>query len=280
MTRKEIVAEILTDLKKYDDLGLVDRRTLNITIKNELKRFGSNIMEPREKVIEIKGGKGKLPEGFYKLEFARITTPVSLEVDKQIDDQWRTDSYIKRVTENKYGWDNHSNSHYKKSYTEVIEERLVRGSAIKVSHRVGDLVGLVKGISKDYLSHKCINKEIGNTTEQPCITMNGENIMANFEEGSIYMRYESLPEENGELIIPDYPNLIKYLISKSKERILESIWVNDELPNVAQKVSYFKDQAREYYIAATTEVKFQNMSSDIIDKIKIKNARRLRRNYK
>lgn len=280
MTRKELVSEILSDLKKYDDLGLIDRRTLNLTIQNELKRFGSNIMEPREKVVEIKGGKGKLPVGFYKLKEARFTDPIRIETEMEIDDQWRTDSYISRVVENQYEWDNHSNSHYKKAFTEVIEQRLVRGSSIKITHRLGNLVGLVKGISKDYLSNACLNKVTNNTVDLPCISINGENIIANFNEGTIFIKYESLQEVDGDLVIPDYPNLIKYLIAISKQKILENIWVNDETDNVGQKLGYFKAQAVEYYLSATTEVKFSNLSPNIAKKMRAANSRELRKYYK
>lgn len=279
MTRKEIVAEILTDLKKYDDLGLVDKRTLNLTIKNELRRFGSNIMEDRSKVIEVKGGRGKLPVGFYRATSIRMSKPIHIEPIMEIDDQWRTDTYVSRVTGNDYGWDNHSNSHYKKAYTEVIEERLVRGSRIRVKHNVGDLVGLVKGISRDYLSTRCENRPSPGS-EFPQVTINGEDIIANFNEGSLFICFESLPEQDGDLVIPDYPNLIKYIGAICKQKILENIWVNDETENVTQKVAYFKAQATEYYIAATTEVKFSNLSPNIAKKMRANNAKDLRKYYK
>lgn len=279
MTRKELIAEILTDLKKYDDLGLIDRRTLSITIKNELRRFGSNVMEDRNKVIEIKGGRANLPSGFFRLISARLTTPIGFETVMEVDDQWRTDYYITRVKETEKEWDNHSNSHYKKSYTEVIEQRLVRGSEVKIRHGLGGFLGLVKGISKDYLSERCSN-QISKDPSIPCISISGETLYANFSEGTVYIEYESLPERDGDLEIPEYTNLIKYLIAISKQKILENIWVNDDIDNVAQKVGYFKNQATEYYIAATTEVKFNNLSPNIGKKLRKANSKELRKYYK
>lgn len=279
MTRKQLVAEILTDLKKYDDLGLVDLRTVNLTIKNELKRFGSNICEIRQGFIDIMGGKSKLPDGFYRLKSAYLIKGFDIDCQDEVDDLWRVDTYVTRIIENEYGWSNMSESHYKKSYKEVIEEKLIRGSRVYIKNNIVDKVTLSKGISKDYLSYDCINNEI----ESLCgvvITINNSTITSNTKECRLFITYESLPEEDGELVIPDLPNLINYLIHKVKHKILEGIWVNDEADTVAQKVSYFNQKATEYWLAACTEVKFNGLSPNFSKKLREANRKELRKFYK
>lgn len=278
MTRKQLTAEILTNVRKYDDLGLVDYRTINLTIKNELIKFGSNIMEPRQTFLYVQGGKVNLPEGFYKLKSLFKTNAKVSDTSAQIDDTWREDSYITRVVETDYEWDNTSQSHYKKAYKEIREERLIKGSRIYITHNLVEAVALVKGISKDYLANDCINKKVNNLYGS-CVSINNSVLTTNFNEGTLFITYESLPEEDGELIIPDYPNLIDYLISKVTAKILESIWVNDESESVAQKTQYFNSKAQQLYISATTEVKFQNMSSNVDKKMRNKNSRDLRKYY-
>lgn len=280
MTKKQLIAEILTDLRKYDDLGLIDMRTLDQTIKNELKRFGSNIMETRQEFVEIKGGVTRLPENFYKLRSAYRTRPKEVNCEDEKDSLWRTDTYVTRVIENEYGWDNHSNSHYKKAYKEVVEQKLIRGSKVYVKHDVVEKVWLTRGISKDYLSNKCINEEVSGNIKGSVITLTNSMITANFNEGVLFITYEALPEQDGDLYIPDYPNLINYLTSKVKHKMLEGIWINDEIDTVAQKVSYFNQKATEHFIAAQTEVKFNGLPSNISKKMRAKNATELRKYYK
>lgn len=280
MTKKQLIAEILTDLRKYDDLGLIDMRTLNQTITNELKRFGSNVMDLRQTFIEINGGVARLPENFYKLKSAHRTRPKDVECEDVEKDIWRTDIYVTKVIENDYEWDNHSNSHYKKAYKEVIEKRLVRGSNVYIKHDVVEKVWLTKGISKDYLTYDCINKELSNSANGSVISLTNSNITANFNEGVLFITYEGLPEQDGDLYIPDLPNLINYLTSKVKHKMLEGIWVNDETDTVAQKVSYFNQKATEHFIAAQTEVKFNGLPSNISKKMRAKNASELRKYFK
>ena len=70
MTRRSLLAEIQSELKQYDESGLLDYRSLNRWIKNEIRRFGANVMVLTEKVVEVKNGKATLPEDFFSLNIA------------------------------------------------------------------------------------------------------------------------------------------------------------------------------------------------------------------
>jgi hypothetical protein len=92
MTRKQLIAEILTDLRQYDESGLIDYRSLNMWIKNELKRFGANITILTEKVLDVEGGKVELPEDFWTLHLAFKCKQEGWEGEHQEDRELVQDS--------------------------------------------------------------------------------------------------------------------------------------------------------------------------------------------
>lgn len=280
MTRKEIRAEILTMLKKYDDLGLIDYITLDNMLKTELRKFGSNVMEKRSQVIEINGGQADLPTDFFRLNLAIKCQPYSVEPIEEIDIKWRTDYAVsKRIVEN-YEWDNMSNSHYKKSYKEIIEKKEIRGSKVFFRHHPVEVLALVTNIPKDFISDSCVNKMVSRTSGSSEINIKFTKIQTNFKEGFIYIEYEGLPEENGDLLIPDIPYLEDYLKYFCAYRILEGVWTNGEMTDVADKIAYYKNEANLLKTSALTASKFETLSPDWNKKIAIKNRKNLRKFYR
>lgn len=280
MTRKELKAEILTLIRKYDDLGLVDHITADNLIKAELKKFGSNVMETSSKVIEIIGGQADLPFDFFRLNIALKCQPYTVEPIEEVDTTWRKDhSVSKRVVEN-YEWDNGSNSHYKKSYKEIIEYKEIRGSRIQFKHSPIEVLALVKNIPKDFISNSCVNRAVSNISGSAEINIKPTKIQTNFKEGYVYIEYESLPSENGDLIIPDIPYLDEYLKYFCAYRVLEGIWTNGEMTDVADKIMYFKNEANTLKANALTFTKFDKLSPDWSKKVKKNNRNNLRKFYR
>lgn len=280
MKSKELKAEILTALRKYDDLGLVDYITLDNLIKNELVKFGSNVMEPRAKVIEITGGQADLPIGFFKLNLAVKCQPYSVEPIFEKDQLWRQDyGMSKRIVEN-YEWDNMSNSHYKKSYKEITEFKEIRGSKIHIKHQPTEVLCLAKKFPKEYVTESSVNRMVNHINGVSDINITSSKIYTNFREGFIYMEYDSLPEEDGELVVPNIPHLEDYLRHFCIYSSLASIWTNDEMTGLESKVSFYKQESDRLKANALTASKFDNLSSDWHKKIQLKNKRNIRRNYR
>jgi hypothetical protein len=65
-TRKNLIAEVLSDLKQYNESGLIDDISLNRWVKNALLKFGGTIMPKLDKVIEVREG-SSTTENFYAL---------------------------------------------------------------------------------------------------------------------------------------------------------------------------------------------------------------------
>lgn len=279
MVQSSLIAEVLTGIKRYDDLGLVDETTLEIELANELKRFGSNIMELGAKVIEISGGKADLPLTFSKLKKAIRVDPYKVEPEIEVDDLWLTDYSVRSITETNYEWDNASDSHYKKSYKDVVYKKKIRGSSIKFHYRPSEIVALTKNFSKDFVSDDCLNKRIQNIQGCSEINIVGNKLYSNFREGELYIEYERLPEEDGELFIPDIPNLIKYLTNHLSYVAMRSIWINEEVDAVQQKMMFFKNEATILWQPAMTAVKFDRLPPDWNKRFQAKQKQNFRKFY-
>lgn len=279
MKQSHLIAEVLTTIKRYADLGLVDETTLELRLATELKRFGSNIMELGAKVLEIKGGKADLPLTFSKLKKAMRVDSYKVEPEIVVDDKWMTDYSVRRITETDYDYDELSETHYKKAYKDVIYKKLIKGSHIKFHCRPSEIVSLTKGFSKDFVADDCLNKKIQNVKGCSEINIVGNKVYANFKEGELYIEYERLPEEDDELFIPDIPNLIKYLIYYLSYVALESVWINEEADAVQNKMMFFKNEASLLFQPAMTAVKFERLPSDWDKKFQSKQKRNIRRFY-
>lgn len=280
MTRKELRAEILTLIKKYDDLGLVDYITLDNLLKTELMKFGNNVMEKRAEVIEISGGEADLPTGFFKLNLAMTCQPYEVEPIEEVDTLWRTDHAMSKRIVTNYEWDNMSNTHYRKSYKEIIEKKEIRGSKIYFKHRPIEILTLTKNIPKEFISDSSVNKVVRHVQGASQINIKPTKIQTNFREGFIYLEYDALPEQDGDLLIPNIPALQDYLKYFCAYKALESIWTNGEATDVVDKIAYFKNEADTLKATAMTATKFETLPSDWHKKIAVKNRNHIRKFYK
>lgn len=263
MNRKELIAEVTTTLRQYDEANLIDYASLKLWVKTGLKRFGTNVMVLAEKVLEVNNGEADLPEDFWNLSFAVKCSPESHEFEKGCkQDIARTSLYYTQRIENTYEWDNQSNSHQKTNYKEVIERQHF-GSQATVNFRYSNIfpLRLTRGIKKENIDKKCKNLIPGLASPYE-INIVGEKIQANFNKGFIYLQYNALPtDEEGEITIPDVPTLEEYLMYYLKRRVLEDLWLNDDDLNLVNKISYISQKERESFALAMTTVKFEGLGN-------------------
>lgn len=261
MTRKRLVAEILTELKKYDESGLIDYKSLNRWIKNELKRFGNNVMQLTETVLRVENGIADLPENFFNLYFAVKCTPESYKFEEGCKENLQSSHFWTQRLENTYEWDNQSNSH-KNTNFKLIEERIVFKDNTTVRFRYNNPILLkpVKGIKKDSIAVKCKNLNINNSPYEFNIV--GEKMQFNFTDGDVYIQYYGLPlDQSNDLLIPDSRNLEEYLIAYCKRKIMEIVWLNDDDTNLVNKLQFLQQEEARLYGLAQTEVKFNALGN-------------------
>lgn len=256
MTRKQLIAEILTDFRQYDESGLIDYRSLNRWIKNELKRFGANIMTLTEKVIEVKNGEADLPENFYTLDLAVKCDSHSHEITQGCKADIQSSSFYTQKIETTYEWDNQSNSHVGKDFKCIEEKVLFNNCLMTFRYSNPTVLRLTKGIKREYCASSCKNFKAYSSPHEMNIIMNKMHF--NFNKGFVYLQYYGLPtDEEGDLYIPDVRSLEEYLIYYCKRKILENLMGNDDDTTVGSKLGYFRQEERENFGLAMTQTKME-----------------------
>jgi hypothetical protein len=276
MRRKELISEITTDLRQYDDAGLIDYRTLNRLIRNELKRFGSNLMILTEKYLEVKDGKAELPDNFFSLHMALKADKDSYYLNNDCKHIIEQSNHWTQRLESTYVWDNQANTHKQQDF-KCIEERVIRKDCdVTIRYKNPTLLKLTKGIKRDTLSPNCKNLRIKNAPYE--ININGNTLYTNFNKGTILIVFYGLPtDDEGDLLIPDIRSLEEYLIAYCRRKILEGMYYNDEDTNLINKLQLAKQEERELFGFAKTAVAFENLPKDWHEKIRYKNIMHTRK---
>lgn len=272
MTRKELIAEVTSDLRQYDESGLIDYRSLNLWIKSELKRFGNNIMVLHDKTIPVENGRAKLPENFWKLVVAAKCDDGGYEVCEGDKEHIIMSHYWKMRTEQSYEWDNNSETYHKKDYKEIREKVYFDGGAIEFRYKNPTILRLTRGMKKEVCHSSCLNLQAALTSSASNeINILGETIQTNFTTGYIYIQYLALPsDDDGDLIIPEtqHNHLQKYIMYYVKAKILENIIANEDDPGKGQLLTYFNAKANEAFSLAMTETKMEGLGMDWDKKLK------------
>lgn len=273
MTRTELIAEITTDFKSYDETGLIDYRSLKQWIKSELKRFGNNIMIPTEKTVQVVNGRANLPDNFWRLLVAAKCEAGDYKIVEGEREHIVMSHAWKVRTEQSKEWDNNSEALYNKDHKVIKERVYFEGGAIEYYFKDPVLLRLTRGMRREVCHSSCKNLQAQLTSNSPNeINIVGDIIQANFTNGYIYLQYMALPsDESGELIIHN-DSLQKYLIYYCKMKILENLIGNEDDPQKRTDLGYFAQRADESFVLAMTETKFDGLGHDW--DVKLKNAMR------
>lgn len=268
MTKSQIIAEITTKLKDYEESGLVDHISIDLWIRNALKEFGGNLMERTETTIEVIDGKATLPENFYSLGIALKCDPVGVSCEDEEAKKVIQSSYFYRErTEVQEFWDNQVGNVPCADGEEcktIVEEVFWHDNAksAKVYYDNVQILSLVQGYKKVKCDKGCPNlKEYESPYE---ISHQGNYFQCNFDNGYIYMRYRGLPtDENGELLIPDIQRnkLNEYIQYTCIRRTLENVFLSSDDPNVANKLIYFGNKEDQTYLAAKNDSIVEGMKN-------------------
>ena len=262
MTRKQLVAEIATQMKQYDEYGLIDYISINNWIRNALREFGGNIMSNLEEVLEVKDGKAKLPENFYSLYMAVKCDMSHYELNDKKDKKYLQTSifYTERLEKSLY-WDN------------TFEEPCLKGvdcSYIKEDTYFVDSTNNKRPINlyytnptllklkKGHMRPKCDkdSPNLGDFYSDYEITIENNYLFTNFNKGNIYIQYRGLPtDEEGDLIIPEIQRnkLVEYIQYTCIRRTLQNLLLNSDDPNIGQKFQLYKQLENEAYAAAKND---------------------------
>ncbi len=263
-----IIADITSDLKSYEESGLIDEISLRIHLLNELKGFGGNVMETYPHILEVRNGQATLPDNFFSLVKAIKTEPIGCEPDPTCDEAELISSHFYRVRkEASTTWDNGSGKFEECAvYKEVTDSVYFYDGALKAKFYYGNnqKLKLTRGFDKSKLNLKCENIYVAESPYE--INIINNTLQTNFTKGFICLWYQGLAvdEETGDIVLPEDPNanIYKYLVSTGKAKIFELLWANDDDANVQNKIQFYKADARENKTLALAQVRFDSITGE------------------
>ena len=272
MKFSEFVSLIKLDLRKYDEMGLVDDYDILRWVVTAMKSFGNNIMVNRSELLYVDDEKRvDLPLGFFKLKGLFLCTPKKVKVSED-----KADLFI--------------NAWYEKGYANVdldICSKCVEPNEKYIVEKYvfdfGEAEVYYSDVEKLYMQNKrfddICDKDCVNTTYRgkgKSFYIEGNSLFTDFSDAFLFMLFSGLPYRDGELYIYDSPNglLLDYLTTYVKFKFFESLLINEELPNISNLFQYYAQMERDKKAIAMTELKFNKIRPK--DFVKIANRNKLR----
>ena len=258
---ESIISLVKLDLSKYSDAGLIDTNLLYNDAIRALKRFGNDILELQEVVLDVKAGSTTLPPNFFSLLFAYLCEPAYYKThDVEFHDIQSSLLYKERV-ELGNSWTDCESCCEEKTEN-LIKENVYfkRGRAEFYYHRP-QLLRLAKGFSKSACADKCRNNFSVPTQNE--INIIRDTLYTNFNKGSIYMQYYGLPlDEEGRLNVADTKNghLETYLEYFLKRRAAERLLGNNDAQGIQNLYQIYKQEEGIALRNASSEVKLAKLT--------------------
>jgi hypothetical protein len=258
---ESLIAEVRSDLSKYSDAGLIDDNSIYRDIVLGLKKFGNDLTELQETVVDVKEGYGSLPESFFSLYAAYLCEPAYYKcTDIEYHDLQQSYFYRERV-ESSSKW-NECEGCCEVKEEKVIKENLYfkRGKA-EFYYQNPTLLTLGKTFKKSACHSNCRNKLAKDNPNE--IVIYGTTLQTNFPEGSVYMQYYGLPmDENGKIDIPETKNgfLETYLEYHVKRRLAERLLGNNDATGLSQLYSIYAQQEQIALKNASGNIKMSRIN--------------------
>ena len=265
ITIGNVITDIKSDLRSYEESNLIDDVSLSLHLINEVKGFGGNVMQTYPLIIDIHNGQGKLPNNFFSLVKAVKTEPIGYLPDNNCrQDELIGSSFYRVKKEASKIWNNFSYQFENGAeYKELTEQVFEYNAGLKAKFYYGNHIPLrlVRGFDKSKLDLNCENIRVKESPYEISIINNV--IQTNFTKGSICIWYQGLAveEETEDIILPEDPNsnIYKFLVSTGKAKVFELIWANDDDPNVINKLQFYKNEARENRILASAQARLDSV---------------------
>ena len=263
---EQFTAEIETSLSNYAESNDIDRQSIKTWVIQALRKFGKNICEKNETVVEVKNSRALLPETFKSLTFAvKVKTkPFTEEETKQLVQE-------RKYIENPALFDPILQD-YVVNYceTRVVTEKVYTN--VEPTKFYGyELLALAPHINKNTIDVDCYNLHPIISQKPNEISISSRTLSANFKEGFIFLRFNSLPmDENGEPAIPIFSTgeILEYCELFVKVRIAENLIMNNKNPtSLTQLYQMWKQEEKLKYHAAQTESKMSGISKDFARKV-------------
>lgn len=269
---ESLIAEVKSDLSKYADAHLLDEDSMYRDIILGMKRFGNDIMELHEAVVEVKDGYAELPETFRSLYFAYLCKPLGYKKNSdpevEFHDLQSSHFYQERTRYNRKWTECDSCS--EDMSEDVIRENLYFKHTKVAEFYYGSpqLLKLGATFNKNNCHTKCRNKLIVDNPNE--IVILNYRLQANFNEGSIYMQFYGIPvDEDGNINIPESKNghIETYLEYYVKRRIAERLLGNKDAAGIGELYKVYKQEEQVALRNASSELKMRSITPESMKRI-------------
>ena len=277
VTLDEFIAEIETSFRNYADTNDIDRVSIKTWVINELRRFGKNICQMRETIVDVKGSRTLLPETFKSLIFALKLTPQDDITDNEGVE--KTLIIERQRIENPAEWSTATRDYFV-NYCEskIVTEKIYAYNEKQTKYYKPHLLGLIKGTQSDTLDVNCLNLHPSIRDTRPDkISITNRTLNTNFKEGRVYVKYNALPSMDDEIAIPIITtgDIRKYIENYVKIKIAEDLIVNQRNPAGIQSIlSMWIQNQRLFYIEAKSEASWNGISDKLHKDIYLQNRKR------
>ena len=263
-TAESIISEIESSTFFKDNPHLIDRASMYRWIFLALKTFGASIMQLKEHVSTIENYRGNLPDDYGQLSLAVYCEKDMYKITKGSKDHLMS-SYI--WTEKLGGIYPEEECTAEESCAQpggmcVMEKHYYNDGAgeVEVYYKNPQYVKLGRNVLREGCTDCCVNR---NVKQSPySIDMQGNKIQANFKEGSIYLEYYGLPQDENRIpIIPAtrHASLEKYIEEHLRGRLLkEALWSKDA-PNMQNLLSLSRQDEETLLVEALKDVRDDSM---------------------
>lgn len=266
MTFTEFFSEIETSLESFAASGDIDKLSVELNVISCLRKFGNNITEVKEKVLDIDNSMAKLPKEFKSLKLALKVHPIGSNASTE--NKEITDSYIyKQRIENPAYFDEVNQEYITSCNSKIITEKItINNHLIDFYYDNIQPLSLVSGIKKDGIAADCLNLHPSIRNKYPHqINITNSTINTNFSKGTVYIQYNALPtDEDGDLIIPELStgDILNYITQYVKVMIAEEIIANNKNPQgLLQLYPMWKQELPMLKRAAIVESKFAGLGN-------------------
>lgn len=227
-----IIAQVLSQFKRYNVSDVIDENSMYRDVILAIRGFGNDITTLQEDIVEIRGAEGKLPDNFYRLKSAVLCQPMHVTCRNVEYRQLVDIGYVSNIHEITSRWNTCDNGDCcddveDKIYTKEIY--FSENANVRFNYRKVKYLKLGRNVNKKSCTTDCDNFGISNESDE--ITIQGDKIKANFNEGSIHILYRGFPtNEQGEMEMPETPNgyLERYIEGLLKVNTAERIITNGD----------------------------------------------------
>ena len=264
ITLDEFIAEIESTFKIYADTNDIDRVLIKTIVINELRKFGKNICDKREAIVDIKNSQVLLPENFKSLILALKLTP-----NEELDCKDNTEKRLiieRQHIENPAEWTTTTRDYF----VNYCESKIVTEKVYAYNERVDKFytphfLSLYKGFSNSSLDTNCLNLHPSiRDSYSDKISITNRTLRANFREGKIYIQYNSLPEdEEGEIVIPIITtgSILNHIKNKVRIELGQHLILSQlNTSGLKELLPIWLQNERLYFIEAKSEANWAGMN--------------------